>query len=470
MIRPGDWMVKTFALFLFVGFSTVFQIRTIRAQTEFGEVEGLLNRAREEGAELLSPKSFQASEAEYQKAIELRDKGKSLKEINAKIENAKQIAQSVLNNIKLAEVTFSDVLPARERAVRAKADEYVPLEWNRAEEEFRGVVIGLEEGKVKQAKEKVGSLADLYNSVELAAIKEDMTGSAKALASGIEKEVFPWAPKTYQIGLDKIGEASKLLETDRYNREDAEILIQEAEYELRHAKALSQRVSTAQGMDIESVLLGFEESLRRLAESIGVPVAFDGDIDGEVSKMVEASRTLQARNRELSSELLASREEMEESRQLKASLQERLEEERQKKERLIQIQNLFTSSEATVSLDEKNRIVLRLAGFSFPPGTAVIEPVYFDLLSRVQKAVMVYPDARVTIEGHTDSMGDEAQNKALSQSRAEAIRQYLVANLGLEPTRNQAIGYGEERPIANNETEEGRALNRRVDVIIAPSS
>jgi len=76
----------------------------------------------------------------------------------------------------------------------------------------------------------------------------------------------------------------------------------------------------------------------------------------------------------------------------------------------------------------------------------------------------------VLIEGHTDSTGSVAVNKRLSEERAEAVREYLIANKTLSEDKIFAVGYGSTRPLASNETAEGRAINRRIDLIIKPLS
>jgi outer membrane protein OmpA-like peptidoglycan-associated protein len=72
------------------------------------------------------------------------------------------------------------------------------------------------------------------------------------------------------------------------------------------------------------------------------------------------------------------------------------------------------------------------------------------------------------VQGHTDSYGSDEQNLQLSNQRAEAVKQYLLANSNLDASRVEAFGYGESKPIASNETTEGRAANRRVEVVIHP--
>jgi outer membrane protein OmpA-like peptidoglycan-associated protein len=71
------------------------------------------------------------------------------------------------------------------------------------------------------------------------------------------------------------------------------------------------------------------------------------------------------------------------------------------------------------------------------------------------------------VEGHTDSTGKENYNQWLSEKRAETVADFL-AGRGLDPTRIQIIGYGEMRPVATNETPEGRQQNRRVELHIVP--
>lgn len=74
------------------------------------------------------------------------------------------------------------------------------------------------------------------------------------------------------------------------------------------------------------------------------------------------------------------------------------------------------------------------------------------------------------VEGHTDSNGSDSNNLILSQDRADAVKQYLVANAGVNPEKISSIGYGEARPVSTNETAEGRTRNRRIDLVLHVAS
>jgi OOP family OmpA-OmpF porin len=98
----------------------------------------------------------------------------------------------------------------------------------------------------------------------------------------------------------------------------------------------------------------------------------------------------------------------------------------------------------------------------FDTGKAEVKPEYDDQLKKVADFLKTYPDASAEIEGHTDNRGTAVSNRALSQRRAESVRQALIDRFGADASRLTAKGYGPDKPIADNSTPEGRAQNRRV--------
>jgi outer membrane protein OmpA-like peptidoglycan-associated protein len=147
----------------------------------------------------------------------------------------------------------------------------------------------------------------------------------------------------------------------------------------------------------------------------------------------------------------------------------RLREREQMEQRFREAQALFSPEEGEV-LTSGDKLVVRLHGFTFPVGSAEIRPEDYSLLTKVQRVLREFPDTPVMIEGHTDSQGNDDLNQSLSQRRAIAVREYLLANMALSADRITAVGFGESRPVASNQTAEGRAQNRRIDVVLSLSA
>ncbi len=107
--------------------------------------------------------------------------------------------------------------------------------------------------------------------------------------------------------------------------------------------------------------------------------------------------------------------------------------------------------------------VFVLGGVAFAHGSDSLTPEAEDSLDKVAESMHAYPEVTVEIGGHTDSSGSAAFNQNLSQVRADAVRDYLIGQ-GIEANRLTAVGYGEDHPTVSNDTAEGRATNRRIEM------
>jgi OOP family OmpA-OmpF porin len=102
----------------------------------------------------------------------------------------------------------------------------------------------------------------------------------------------------------------------------------------------------------------------------------------------------------------------------------------------------------------------------FDTNSAVVKEKYNNDIQRVADFMKTYPKTTAVIEGHTDNVASAEYNKTLSQARANSVRQYLIDKFGIKASRLSAIGYGLTKPIASNDTEEGKQKNRRVQAVI----
>ena len=112
---------------------------------------------------------------------------------------------------------------------------------------------------------------------------------------------------------------------------------------------------------------------------------------------------------------------------------------------------------------EISRGQLILKGVNFESGKAVLLSGSFKVLDEIAESLREWPEVRVEVQGHTDNTGNAAKNQELSQQRAETVRQYLIQK-GISSDRLTAVGYGQDRPVADNKTANGRAQNRRVEL------
>lgn len=124
---------------------------------------------------------------------------------------------------------------------------------------------------------------------------------------------------------------------------------------------------------------------------------------------------------------------------------------------------------AQVKQDERGTVITLSGSVLFPSDKAELLPDAQQRLSDVAKALnSSSPDAQIVIEGHSDSKGSKTYNLELSARRAEAVRTYLISQ-GVAANRISAEGLGFSHPISNNKTAEGRANNRRVEIVVQPT-
>jgi OOP family OmpA-OmpF porin len=109
---------------------------------------------------------------------------------------------------------------------------------------------------------------------------------------------------------------------------------------------------------------------------------------------------------------------------------------------------------------EKGRITLNV---QFDTGKAIVKPAYYKNIEDVADVMKKYPNLKIVVEGHTDNVGGEKLNRNLSQKRADAIKEVMVKNFKIEPSRITAKGFGYSKAIGDNSTKEGRQSNRRVE-------
>jgi outer membrane protein OmpA-like peptidoglycan-associated protein len=119
------------------------------------------------------------------------------------------------------------------------------------------------------------------------------------------------------------------------------------------------------------------------------------------------------------------------------------------------------------ALPDDRLLVGMTSSTAFDVDSVQIKPGFYSTMDKISAVVNKYGKTRLAIAGHTDDTGSEAYNQRLSEGRASAVESYLLAERVI-PQRLSSVGYGELRPVASNDTDYGRTLNRRVEITIEP--
>lgn len=136
---------------------------------------------------------------------------------------------------------------------------------------------------------------------------------------------------------------------------------------------------------------------------------------------------------------------------------------RQEQKLRIQLENTGVS----ITRNGDNIILNMPGNVTFNTDSAMIKGSFYDVLSSVVLVVREFDKTTIVITGHTDSTGSDQYNQTLSEQRSTSVGQYFMAQ-GIDRMRIMTIGYGESRPIADNSSEQGRQLNRRVELTLVP--
>jgi outer membrane protein OmpA-like peptidoglycan-associated protein len=200
----------------------------------------------------------------------------------------------------------------------------------------------------------------------------------------------------------------------------------------------------------------------KLAEALAITVAENKTTD-KANKDYQATQTEILKNTKVD---LATSEanSLHKSEQLAAEQKARLDAENRAAKAQADLVKL-----AAVKEEDRGLVITLSGSVLFASDKSALLPAAQNRLNQVADALMETKERKLTVEGHTDSQGSSSYNQDLSQKRADAVRSYLISR-GYPGDLIQAHGIGKDRPIANNATAEGRANNRRVEIIVDHAS
>lgn len=257
---------------------------------------------------------------------------------------------------------------------------------------------------------------------------------------------------------------------DAFNKAKHSAASQYALAELETAKqALQQAESAFRDGDEEDTknLAYLAERQAQLAEAAGDLEKANRDRTDALAQREAAQKNYRKRTQ---AELNAAQKELEETRRKASSANELAQSERAKRmaaEKRAAAALKSLEELAKVKEDQRGVVITLSGSVLFATGKFTLLPIAKEKLNEVARALKDQGYQRIVVEGHTDSRGGEGSNQLLSERRAEAVRSHLVSQ-GIAPDKISAVGRGESVPVATNSTSEGRANNRRVELVVTP--
>jgi outer membrane protein OmpA-like peptidoglycan-associated protein len=448
-----------------------------------------LGKAKADQAEALAPETFARAVQLYDALGKSVARSRNANKLRGELNDARNAVNELYKAVATARGTLSAVIQAREDALRAEAPKYAGEAWIKAATRFGEAMRRLERDDAKNAQRRAAESEVLLREAELIAIKGSLLDEVRALLAKADLDkVSQRAPRTLQTARRLLTEAEQEISRNRYDLSTPRTLVESARYEVRHAMYLSELIAGILKREkddqhaIEETLLSLEDPLKRLASEFDISPRFDAGYNRVIQEIAEQAEQRELELRRLTRELAERNEQLagvnSEVQKLEArlggvsqervSLQRRIDAQEQLRGRVAKVETMFAPDEARV-LRQGEDVIISLLGINFPPGRSTIDPGSMPLLGKVQQSLMLFPESSLVVEGHTDANGGDSANLILSQDRADSVKQYIVSNFAVNPEKVSSIGYGESRPVATNETQEGRSRNRRIDLVIRVS-
>ncbi len=416
---------------------------TANPQEEIVKFDALLTEAVAKNVDVLAP-------GEYKNAVKMRNEAKEDIASNEKQEEILNDIRTGRGHLNKAwsvsanrEAKAPGLFEARQAALKAGAANHASVKEDL--KDLDSDVAGDADDLSNMSSDKLAKLQERYVEIERRSVIETQLGNAQALLNGADKSGAPKkAPKTFKGAELALKNAQSVISTNVRNPTGFQKAVTDAN---AAATLLNDVMVTIK----QNKNLSEPSALKMVSQNRQIKT-----LNTDLSENAAAEAALQEKNQQLSSDLVKTNQNLS-AAQATVDIQTALEEARKQ----------FKSDEAE-AYQQGDSLVIRMKNINFASGRADLPASSLASLAKVSEVAKSLQASGIKIEGHTDSTGTESQNKAISEKRADAVATYFKTN-GFDKIEVQSAGYGFQKPIATNKSKEGRAQNRRVDIVITPT-
>lgn len=409
----------------------------------------LIDQAYTAQVDVLAPDRFSDALKYFKEAKSDKKDGAHSKEILESIAYSRSYLEKATQDADSARGQTSEIITSRQKAINAGARSF-PQMLNKIDKKLIGFT---DTSKISISMAERNALQDDYSSLELHCIKQANLGSArKALKTAQEKNAESITPKAYAEAMDKLTKAEKFIETDRHSATQINILSNEANFAANRVLELLKSEKISRNQTPEQRAVGLEKQKSALVASQTATAEV-------VEESLKKDDEIAMQNDELSAQDATIAVERRENREHKAKAMDEL--------AVKEAAARFSDGEADVYRQD-GVLIIRLKSMNFASSRSDLPSSSLAVLAKVREVIKGFGPGKVTVEGHTDGMGQAVKNQKLSEQRAQSVVKYFTADETLVNNQMSSVGFGYSKPLGTNKTAEGRSQNRRVDIKIQP--
>ena len=474
----------------------MFSIQTALAADALQEVAALLDEANQLRASEFAPDTYEDARDAYDLAKQQIAGGKSSRAVKT-TNKARSLAQQSILIAQKVSNDFAELVEARDRMQLTGADKIRKDLGKRAEEAFSRVVGAMESDNLAKAKSDAKLATKAVYAAELVASREQIIKPlSERVAEARRVSARKYSPRSFDKALDAQRQATGIIKENPRARTKARNIAKLGEDHAMRSQRIAEmgRKFSRDESQVEAWQDQQDSMLAKVGDVLGVQLSPFASPEQRLLSLQQAvddmksSHKAQLRDADLQIQQMAQQLELTGGKLAKyegdiakyqgelagreadmaamAEMRRKLQAKRDAEAKIKRIAGLFDKDKVEILLTPDADVILRMKAMNFRSGSSVIPPDGYSLLDNVMKTVDIFPNRAVRIEGHTDFIGSNLYNQDLSERRAKAVQEYFLSRAELITTKFESVGYGEDRPIANNETEEGRKKNRRIDIVL----
>lgn len=441
-------------LSVLMGCSHSLKPATLSANTtpadEISTQSALIDQAYTAQVDVLSPDTFNDALKFYKDAKKESKNGTPAKEVLESVAYSRSYLQKATQEAEYARGQTSQIITARQKAIHAGARTFPDL-LNKADKKLMSFT---DSSKISISMKERDSLQDEYSALELHCIMAANLGTArKALKTAQEKNAENITPKAYKEALEKVTIAEKFIETDRHSAAKIISLSNDATVAANRVLSLLQSEKISRNQSPEQRAVNLESQQKKLIASQTATAEVVEESERKDDEIAMQNDELTAQDASLASA-------RKENSEFKAKALDEI--------AVKDAAARFTEGEADVYRQD-GVLIIRLKSMNFATSRSDLPATSLAVLAKVREVIKGFGPGKVTVEGHTDGMGQAGHNMKLSEQRAKSVVKYFTSDKTLINNDISSVGFGYSKPLGTNKTAEGRSQNRRVDILIQPN-